>query len=107
MLTAQITKLSRFVPADRRRRRKRLADSWPDSPPSPYGVASPLNDLDNNKEVLGQYIHRIYCRECREQERMASGSSDKPNSPPQYQMDQLSLASTMDANRECKFHPSS
>ena len=75
--------------------------------PSFYGSQPPA---DLNKDAfLGQYIHRIYCRECREQEAMAaaasgsgSGSGSQPNSPPQYQMDQMSLATAMDANKEGK-----
>lgn len=74
--------------------------------PSFYGN-QPSTDL-NKDAFLGQYIHRIYCRECREQEAMAaanqqaasSSSGSQPNSPPQYQMDQMSLATAMDANKE-------
>lgn len=75
--------------------------------PSLYGN-QPTADL-NKDAFLGQYIHRIYCRECREQETMAAanqqagGSSSQgsnPNSPPQYQMDQMSLSTAMDANKE-------
>lgn len=83
--------------------------------PSLYGNQAPA---DINKDAfLGQYIHRIYCRECREQETMAaargsqiSASSgtgsptSQPSSPPQYQMDQLSIAEHMNANKQRKSH---
>lgn len=76
---------------------------------------------NDDQAFLGQYIHRIYCRECRDQENMAaanyqpstssgtgggSGSGSPgshPDSPPQYQMDQMSLADAMDANKEGMF----
>lgn len=81
--------------------------------PSLYG--SQASAGLNEDAFLGQYIHRIYCRECREQEDMAaargslpSASSgtgspaSQPGSPPQYQMDQLSLAEHMNANKQGK-----
>ena len=57
------------------------------------------------------YIHRIYCRECRmeeqrrkmEQEAAASGSgsTEKPTSP-QNVVEEASLQQAMDKNKECK-----
>lgn len=76
--------------------------------PSLYGNSLAVGDY-NKEAFLGQYIHRIYCRECREQERMAAAnqsnllgqqaSGSDPDSP-QYQMDQMSLAAAMDTNKE-------
>lgn len=77
--------------------------------PSLYGNQAP--DLDKDA-FLGQYIHRIYCRECREQENMAAARGSQPStsgtgspgsqpdSPPQYQMDQLSIAENMSTNKQ-------
>jgi len=70
--------------------------------PSLYG--STPADPDNDSH-LGQYIHRIYCRECREQENMAAASGhssaatssanspgSQPDSPPQALVDRMTLA---------------
>lgn len=81
--------------------------------PSLYGNPPISPDYKNKDTFLGQYIHKIYCRECRDKENMASGqpmsasasstNGSQPNSPPQYAMDQMSLTAAMDANKEGEF----
>lgn len=79
--------------------------------PSLYGNPPISPDYKNKDTFLGQYIHKIYCRECRDKENMASASASstngsQPNSPPQYAMDQMSLTAAMDANKEGEFYSS-
>lgn len=93
------------------RRDSRLVPSAVASPELSWPSLYSGQPLPNKDAYLGQYIHRIYCRECREQEIMAASQQNaaaasanragtNPDSPPQYQMDQMSLAANMDENKE-------
>ena len=91
-----------------------LADSGSSSAWSPLfnGGATGANGTKQLDTDTINFIHRIYCRECRmEAEKKAQEaaggtagdeSQGAPPTSPMWQVEEASLAMAMDTNKECK-----
>ncbi len=89
-----------------------IADSGSGSAWSPLfnGGATGTKQLDTDTI---NFIHRIYCRECRMEaekkaQEAAGGTAGEdaqgaPPTSPMWQVEEASLAMAMDTNKECKF----